>query len=79
MAWWDEKADRLQQSVISADIENLHKFQHDDDHVRSSVVHARQDMVLLVSQRSSLNKQVRTVKILLAAIAILLFGLVLKV
>jgi hypothetical protein len=71
MNWWDEKAGNLQASVRDAERNMYGKNMYDDEQVRAAVMHAREDVVMIVSHLSSLNRQVRTVKWLLAVIAVL--------
>jgi Cdc6-like AAA superfamily ATPase len=66
MAWWDRKAGDLQRAVRIS--EDEYAAQHSEDDARRAAVHARQDMVLIASQLSSLNRQVFTVKIILAVL-----------
>lgn len=42
---------------------------YEDQAIKRAIVHSREDLVLVYSQLSSLNSQVRTVKWLLAFIA----------
>ncbi|MDY7525371.1 hypothetical protein [Sphingomonas sp. 10B4] len=70
MNQWDDRAARLQDSVRAAEQRNAEFSQYDQDDVARAVVHTRQDVVLLVSQLSSLNAQLRMVKWLLAFIAV---------
>ncbi len=57
-----------------AEYEQLQKgrAEYDGDEVRQAIVHARQDMVLLVSLLVDVNKQLRTVVWLMIAILALL-------
>jgi hypothetical protein len=70
MAWDDERARTLQQSIRHDEI-------HDDTdygeiRVKRSVVHAREDVVLLVSYLSSANRHLRGITNILWLIAIVL-------
>jgi len=71
MGWWDDRAGNLQQFVRGEEARTLGYNGYDARQVRQAVVHAREDMVLLVSHISSVNRQLRTIKWLLAAIAAL--------
>ena len=44
--------------------------QYGDDEVRRSIVHSREDIVLLIGHLDVVNSQLRTIKWLLAAIAL---------
>lgn len=72
MTWWDHKAGRLQQSVRSAEIEMPAMDMYEEQAIKRAIIHTREDVVMIYSQLSSLNSQVRTVKWLLAIIAALI-------
>jgi len=57
--WWSERAADLQYSVRTDEYEM--NMDYEEDHVRRSIVHAREDIVLLVSHLSSVNQQLRTI------------------
>tara|TARA_Y100001934_G_C11852029_1_gene540004 strand:+ start:336 stop:572 length:237 start_codon:yes stop_codon:yes gene_type:complete len=57
--WWSERAADLQYQVRTEEYEM--NMDYEEDHVRRSTVHAREDIVLLVSQLSSANQQLRTI------------------
>jgi hypothetical protein len=61
--WWDQKAARLQQSVRADEREMEVDFSDSD--LKRSVVHAREDIILLVSHLSSVNRQLRAIKVTL--------------
>ena len=61
--WWDQKAARLQREVRADEIEGHDDFSDSD--VRRSVVHAREDIIMLVSHLSSVNRQLRAIKVTL--------------
>lgn len=67
MGWWDERAGALQRSVRAE--ETMDDTEHDDAAVRRSVVHAREDIVLIVSLLSSVNAQLEQVRRLLLIVA----------
>lgn len=60
MGRYREIARRLQEAVIQAEYEA--GMNYGDHEVRRAVVHARQDVILLVSHLSSLNSQVAWIK-----------------
>ncbi len=66
MAWWERRASALQQAVRVSEDEISEPHSEDDAH--RAAVHARQDLVLVVSHLSSLNRQIATIKLLLAAL-----------
>lgn len=70
---YDDKAGALQTSVKIAEREQLEKIQYNSAEARQATVHARQDLVLMVSHISSLNKQAQTIRRLMWAAVILLF------
>jgi len=78
---YDDRATALQNAVISADLEQLKDVGRlglwDGPRVRQSVVHTRQDVVMLVSHLSSLNEQVASIRRLLWLIAVLVAGVLL--
>jgi hypothetical protein len=61
--WWDQKAARLQRSARADEREGYDDFSDSD--VRRSVVHAREDIIMLVSHVSSVNRQLRAIKVTL--------------
>jgi hypothetical protein len=52
---------------------------YDDDEVKSSIVHARQDIVLLVSHLSSANAQIWTIKVMLLVVLVVLIYIAVKI
>jgi hypothetical protein len=60
MFWWDEKASELQQKVRFSERDQSDLYDQDD--VAKATVHMREDLVLVVSHLSSLNRQIATVK-----------------
>ena len=78
MAWWDERAAMLQASVRSQEIENSDVNFFDDDDVRRSIVFTRQDVILLVSHLSTLNRQLSRGVLLLWAILVAQIIMVVK-
>ncbi len=68
MSWWDEQAGQLQKMGIKSEFDKEEVYS--DEQVRMATVYTRQDIILIVSLLSSLNQQIRTVKYILAFIAI---------
>ena len=60
MNWWDKKAATEQARVIDREQQFAGIAQYEDDDVRRSIIHVRQDMVYLISLHSALNKQLQT-------------------
>ena len=67
----DKKAADLQQEVRTSDYEDLQYQKYEDEHVKQSVIHTRQDVVLLVSYASSIIKILKSIRFILGAILIL--------
>ncbi len=76
MSWWSEKAARLQSGVRADEAEYGRDYPPEE--VRRSVVHSREDIVLLIGHLDAVNIQLRTIKWLLVAIAISLACIVLR-
>lgn len=76
MSWWREKAARLQRGVRRDEGEYSHDYP--DEEIRRSIVHGREDIVLLIGHIDAVNMQLQTIKWLLAAIACLLAYLALR-
>jgi len=74
--WWDQKAARLQQSVRADEREGYSDFSDSD--IKRSVVHAREDIVLLVSQLSSVNRQLRAIKVTLLLLLVILIYIAIR-
>ena len=74
MRWWDKRAGELQNKVRSDELDQ--QIGYDDSAVRKAIVHAREDIVLLVSHISSANRQLWTIKIALLGILIVLIVLI---
>lgn len=74
--WWDQKATRLQQSVRADEREMDGDFSDSD--LKRSVVHAREDIVLLVSQLSSVNRQLRAIKVTLLLLLVVLIYIAIR-
>ena len=75
---YDEFARSLIHSVKQDEIylDPMPKF--DDDFVRMNTVHTRQDLIGILSYLSSLNKQIQSVRYLLAGILLALIVLIFK-
>jgi hypothetical protein len=70
MTLWDDRAAALQQEVRSSEVESQRDY--DESDVRRATVHGREDIVLIVSYLSSLNKQMGWISSILCFIAITL-------
>jgi uncharacterized membrane protein len=70
MSQWGEKAADLQRSTIFAELHQDNEFS--ESQVRRSIVHTRQDMILLVSHLSSVNEQLYSIARCLASIRFIL-------
>jgi hypothetical protein len=69
---WDKRAARIQQSVRSGELER--RSDYAESEVKQAIVHAREDIVMLVSYLSSANKQLYIIKwTSLAAVIVLLY------
>jgi len=75
MSRYDDAAGNLQRAVKHDELDNLDREDYSEAQARQSVAHTRQDIVLIVSHLSSLNKQAATIRLLLWA-AVALLGLV---
>lgn len=73
--WWDVKAGQLQRPSFG-DYPTGDPTRNDFYRV---VLHTRQDLILVVSYLSSLNKQFFEIKALLVMIAVLLLLIVVKI
>lgn len=56
--WWEQRSRNLQESVSKAEADGSELYNYDESQVRVSAVHARQDLVLIVSLMYSLNEQI---------------------
>ena len=75
MAWWDAKAYEMHLSVVDGELDREEEI--DDERLRRAILYARQDIVLVVSQLSSANRQLQTIKFtLFALVAVLIFVVV---
>lgn len=73
MSWWDEKAVRLQ-SGVRWDEQHAGSV-YDQDDANRAVVHSREDIVLIVSQISSANRQLASIRLTLKVIAVILVAI----
>ena len=77
MNWWDERAANVQRMTRVDEANEVQ--QYEDNEVKQAVVHGRQDIVLMVGQLSSINKQLsRTNALLVLLLIALLIGLGLR-
>jgi hypothetical protein len=74
--WWDQKAARLQQSVRADEREGYDDYSDSD--LKRSVVHAREDIILLVSHLSSVNRQLRAIKVTLLLLLLVLIYIAIR-
>lgn len=58
MTWWDDKAAVEQTRVIDREQQSAGIAQYEDEDIRRSIVHLRQDIVYLISLQSSQNSQI---------------------
>ena len=75
MGWWDEKAARIQQQVKADESEPQG---YTEEEARQAAVHARQDLVLVVSHLSSANRLLASIRftlIVLTLVVIVAFAL----
>ena len=76
MAWWDDKAARVQESVRDGEQaaaegsfpDSLGPYSREG--VRRAIVHTREDVTMIIVHLSSLNRQISTVKWLLVGILV---------
>jgi hypothetical protein len=66
MKWWDMEAGRLQQAGRLTEGEKDELYS--DEEVNRAVVYTREDLIMVVSYLSSLNRQIATIKVILAAL-----------
>lgn len=72
MSKYDKKAKDLNDAVWSEECNS--NINYDDDLVRRSIVHARMDIVPVISHLSSVNSQLSVIKwILIAILAAIIF------
>jgi hypothetical protein len=76
VSWWSERAAQLQSGVRSDEAGHVHDYPLEE--VRRSVVHSREDIVLLIGHVDAVNMQLRTIKWLLAVIAVSLIYFALR-
>jgi hypothetical protein len=60
--WWDDAAGQLQQDVRQTEATQTDEYS--EDQTRLAIVHAREDLVLVASNLSALNRQIRIIKIM---------------
>ena len=72
-----KRAQDLQESVMLSEAERKNWADYDDDMIRQSIIHTRQDVVLIVSYLSSINRHLRSVRFVAwVFLTILLFFLI---
>jgi K+-sensing histidine kinase KdpD len=76
-SWWDEKAADVQQGVRSD--ESQLDQQYTEEEARRATVHAREDIVMIVSHLSSANRLLSSANRLLASIRLMLIALIIVV
>lgn len=64
--WWSDEAEALRSKVFMAEQEFDNEFTHPE--IGRAIIYTRQDVVMIASLLSSLNRQVRIVKMLLAGL-----------
>jgi hypothetical protein len=69
LAWWDDRAQRIQQGVRHDESKQPFGL-YDDDDVRKAVVHTREDTVLVAIHLSSVNRQLAIVRTLLVILVV---------
>jgi len=70
---WDKMANELLERVLFREMERPQGY--DDDQLRQAIVHARHDIVLVVSHLSSVNRLLASIRYLLIAITLVLLML----
>ena len=73
---WHKRAGELQSSVRES--ENKKGYDYPDDKVRRSIVHSREDIILIVSYLQSVNEQLVIIRLFIIAIIVLFVLLLLK-
>lgn len=68
IGWWDKRAGILQAMVRESEASKGDEYT--DDELRQSVVHAREDIVMITSLLSSINRQLYFVHVSLIIIAL---------
>ena len=70
---WDKDAETLQTAVVRGEDEKIERgLDYDDAKVRVNTVHARQDLLLIVSHMSRMCSELFGIRILLTLIFLLL-------
>ena len=65
----EQKAADLQYEVRAAEIDKVHYYEKEE--VKQAVMHARQDIVLLVSYATSIIRILKSIRFILGAILVL--------
>ena len=76
--WWDTEAYNLPERSKRNDDGEMH-LSYPSNKVRQSIVRTRQDLILLLSQLSSANKQLRTISRICFCILLVLIVILLKI
>jgi hypothetical protein len=64
--WWDDAAGQLQEAVRQTEANQTGEYS--EDQVRLAIVHTREDLVLVASNLSALNRQIRIIKIMVGVL-----------
>lgn len=72
MPWYDKVAIRLQRMTKDSEAGKLGQTAYSDQRIRMSIVHTREDMVLMVAYLSALNTQLQGLKRLIAFLVVLI-------
>lgn len=76
MPWWDEKAIRWQERNRHGEIDRDNDYS--ERATRRATVHTREDITMVVAYLSALNRQTATIKHILAAIALMVAYLAIR-
>ena len=68
--WWDVNAAQLQQEVRISEGGKRESYSEEDS--RRAAVYSREDLIVLVSLLSSLNRQVSYIKLMLAVLTVVI-------
>ena len=68
--WWDRFAGKVQKRIRDGEREDVNYYE--DEEVKQSIVHTREDVVMLVCHLSSVNRQLQNITILLSVVVFLL-------
>jgi len=80
MNWWDKKAANLQRGVIHGETEASGLRDYTEEQARQAAVHARQDIILVVSHLSSANRLLASIRFTLIVLTlVVIVAIALKV